>query len=346
MGKASRRQRQKRDSRSRSQDARPSLETPEATMLRAILSRALVPSRRRIEARANAARRFENWRVNPSHSQPESSIAKDDTGFPELITENVTYRPVLDHALFPAMSAAENLTTVVNLVDQWDTTGKLRTVSIVTLCRSALESASRTVWILSDNNRDERRARALRVTKDEVLAQKKYFVKQIERIDNDVTSATADEKNELTQALDVAKRVLDSLEGVKGAPNFEQTIELAAQWIDKNMSNTSNRPMADLSKSMYSIASGIAHGYTWTTNHLHGTTDLSNIVADFLYAATTTTEAAVALYEAQAATAGEIGESCPTHLRDATERLHRTYAARSVDLVTRTETEATAGVTV
>lgn len=334
MGKKSRRQRQKRDNRARSQYVRRSLETPEATILRTILTRALVPSRRRIEARANAARRFEGWRVNPSQPHPESLIALDDAEFPEIVTENVTAQPVLHHALFPAMSAAENLTTVVNLIDQWDTTGKLRTVSIITLCRSALESASRAVWILSEDTRDERRTRALRVTKDEVLAQKKYFVKQIERIDNDVASASTDERDELTQGLSVAEEVLDTLDDVKHALKFDQTIEQAAQWIDKNMSSTSSRPMADLSKSMYAIASGIAHGYTWTTNYLQEPTDLSNIVADFLYAATTTTEAAVALYEAHASADGNIGESCPPHLRDASERLYRTYAARSDDLVT------------
>lgn len=180
--------------------------------------------------------------------------------------------------------------------------------------------------------------------KDEVLAQKKYLVKQIERIDNDLASASTSERDELAQALAVAEEVLDTLVDVKHALKFDQTIEQAAQWIDRNMSNTSNKPMADLSKSMYAIASGIAHGYTWTTNYLQDTTDLSNIVADFLYAATTTTEAAVALYEAQASADGEIGESCPSHLRDTAERLYRTYAAGSPDLAAQAETGSTSAV--
>lgn len=112
---------------------------------------------------------------------------------------------------------------------------------------------------------------------------------------------------------------------MKGALKFDQTIEKAAEWIDKNVPNGSIKPMADLSKSMYAIASGIAHGYTWTTSYLHGATDLSNIVADFLYAATTTTEAAVALYEAQASATGTIADNCPPHLRDVAERFHSRY---------------------
>lgn len=294
--------------------------------MRSILSRALIPSRRRVESRANVARRFEDWRVSPSHPEPASPIDLDDTGFSSTITKHVTEQPVLHHALFPAMSAAENLTTVVNLVDQWDATGKLRTVSIVALCRSALESASRTVWILSDPSREERRTRALRVTKDEVLAQKKYLEEQIKRIDAGSISAPDDKYAELKENLQAAKDVLDELSSVKGALKFDQTIEKAAQWIDENFSRGSVKPMADISKSMYAIASGITHGYTWSTNHLHGTTDLSNIVADFLYAATTTTEAAVALYEAQASATGTITNNCPPHLRDVAERLQPRYA--------------------
>ncbi|WP_147286836.1 hypothetical protein [Rhodococcus erythropolis] len=326
MGKTNRRQKQKRDSQSRPQDASHNLETPEAVMMRSILSRTLIPSRNRVESRANVARRFEGWRVNPSHPEPGSPIDLDDAGFSATITKHVTDHPVLHHALFPAMSAAENLTTVVNLVDQWDSTGKLRTVSIVTLCRSALESASRAVWILSDPSRDERRSRALRVTKDEVLAQKKYLDEQIKRIDEGSISATDSKRAELAESLQVAKDVLDELSSVKGALKFDQTIEKAAEWIDENIPNGSVKPMADLSKSMYAIASGIAHGYTWTTSYLHGATDVSNIVADFLYAATTTTEAAVALYEAQASATGTIADNCPPHLRDVAERFHPCYA--------------------
>ncbi|WP_137725905.1 hypothetical protein [Prescottella subtropica] len=240
-----------------------------------------------------------------------------------------TDQPVLNHALFPAMSAAENLTTVVNLVDQWDESGKLRTVSLITLCRSALESASRTVWILSDESRDERRIRALRVTKDEVLAQKKYIEEQITRIDSGAVSATPEARSELEDTRTAAAAVLDELTDIKHALKFDQTIERAALWIDDNLTSQTVQPMAEVSKSMYAIASGIAHGYTWTTNYLHDVTDLSNIVADFLYAAATTTEAAVALYEAQASVSDDIVGNCPPHIRDVARRLYPRYAART-----------------
>ncbi len=294
-------------------------------MLRAQLSR-LIPSRRRIDDRAREARRFNDWRVRPSPPESGSSIVLDDTEFfSEKIVTHVSERPVLHHALFPAMSAAENLTTVVRLIDQWDSTGQLRTASIITLCRSALESASRTVWILSDTDRDERRNRALRVTKDEVLAQKKYLDEQIKRVDGG--AIPEDRLAQLKQSQEAASEVLDELDGVKHALKFDQTIEKAAQWIDQGTLNSSAKPMADLSKSMYSIASGIAHGYTWTTNYLHSPTDLSNIVADFLYAANTTTAAAVALFEAQASATGTVGDNCPPHLRDLAERLGPHYSA-------------------
>ncbi|MDH6291831.1 hypothetical protein [Rhodococcus opacus] len=296
------------------------LETPDAAVLRAQLTRALIPSRGRIDTRADEARRFERWRLEPSQPDITSSIVADDRdGFSETITEKVTETPVFDHALFPAMSAAENLTTVVNMIDNWDENGQIRTVSLITLCRSALESSARTVWILAPEGRTQRRERALRVTKTEVLGQKKYLTAELERTDPSI------DRNRLIADLDAAKAVLNELDDVKPAILHEQAIDYAAKWIDDNSPNTANTPMAPVSRSMYSIASGIAHGYQWATTRLRTPTDLMNLVADFLYAANTMTGAAVLLYEAQAAASEDIGDNCPPHLRAVAGLFHKRY---------------------
>lgn len=248
----------------------------------------------------------------------------DSEGFPASVIEFVTNTPVLDHAMFPAMNAAEGLTTVTNLIAQWDANGQLRTTSIIALSRSALESAARTIWILSPTDRDDRRDRALRITKYEVDERRKYLMHQIEAI----TKSGQDPNNELDSlrtAHDRCKSIVKELDTVAAAPGHVDVIVHAAKWLDNTLA-PHEKSMADASRSMYSIASGIAHGFTWTTNHVQKVTDLTNIVADFLYVANTATGGAVALCEALSAVDGQISDTCPPHLKHIVEKLHIEYS--------------------
>lgn len=302
------------------------LEPPEAAIARAFLSRALIPSRARIDSRTEEARLFAKWRVNPSQPRPGSPLDLDDSGyFSAVVTENVSSSPIRDHALFPTMAAAENLTTVVRLIDDWDRNGQMRSMSVVTLCRSALESSARAVWLLSPPERSERRSRALRMVKAEILGQKKFLTKQVAGYESQGTRYES-ELAALRSDLDKAIDVLSDLDAVAGAPTIEQQIELASAWVDETAVNPQHTPMASMAKSMYSIASGFAHGYAWTTKHMQETTDLFNITADFLYVATTMLSAAVILHETQsAASSSDISELCPGHLRDVARIFHQRY---------------------
>ncbi|MCK0440262.1 hypothetical protein MUG78_12580 [Gordonia alkaliphila] len=286
---------------------------------RAVLTRALVPSRERIDVRIEEARAFERWRVDPSPPEDGSSIALDDSGewqgeLRELVSDSL----VFDHALFPAMAAADNLTTVVAAVDEWDGTGVTRSISVIALCRAVMEAASRTIWVLSSEDRDERRDRALRITKDEVLRQKKF--------------AEALSVGEGTEGCDDGlarcKKVLDELDNasVRGAQTMEQMIVLAAGWVDENAPNRDNRPMGEHVLAMYSITSGVAHGHTWPTRYLTDPNSLFSVIADSLYVAVTLLGAAVVLYEAQATATGNIGSKCPATLRDAARLMYPRYA--------------------
>ncbi|MCZ4550244.1 hypothetical protein [Gordonia rubripertincta] len=299
------------------------LEAPEAVAARAILSR-MYPARRRIESRANEARKFEQWRVNPSHPEPGSPLTRDDTDFfSEAITTYVTKGPVVSHALFPAMSAAENLTTAVRLIDDWDVNGKMRIMSVIAMCRSALESSSRTVWILSPTSSDERRDRALRMTKAEVLEQKKYLAKQVAAYED---SENTEHLATLSADLDSAKKILDELKSVAGVPNNETFIEQASEWVDQTAINPQHTPMKGMAKPLYSIASGITHGYSWTTRHLEDVSDMFAITSDFLYASTSMLSAGVILFETQASASDSISNRCPPHLRPIASSFHNRYA--------------------
>ena len=286
----------------------------------------LIPSRNRIEQRANEARKLEEWRTTPSPAHDESSIVIDDRdGMPETVREYLSSdAPILSHTLFPAMAAAENLTTVVNIVDNWDGTGQLRTLSVVSLLRGAFESSARTVWVLSPESREERRNRAQRIIKTEAKAQRKYANERM-NLSSDPPAA----RTRIEKARDTADSLVKALEalGVQDAKNHEQIIDDAAKWIDENSPNKSNAPMAEYSRTLYSIASGLTHGYQWSTYSLRTATDLMNLIADALYGALTMTEAAICLYEAQVASPDDLGDGCPPHLRAHADSLRARYPA-------------------
>jgi hypothetical protein len=63
----------------------------------------------------------------------------------------------------------ENLAAAAHLVLA-GLTQKLRASSILTLCRSALESSARTVWLLSDPDRSVRRGRFLNLEAENLAA--------------------------------------------------------------------------------------------------------------------------------------------------------------------------------
>jgi len=316
---------------------RRSLADSEAVAIRTLLS-PLIPARVRAGERASRATLLIPWQSTPSAVQPTSSLHLDDSDFPVEVSDFIgTSTLVRYHTLFPAMSAAENLTTVAHLIGRWDATGKLRTASIITLCRSALESASRAVWVLSDSDRDERRNRALRITRDEIQRHKKYVTEQVTRLSESEVPAgagplpfeTTEHLNQLKEQKTGAESVMEVLVGadVKGVPTMEQIIDASAEWIDANKLVKSGRPMANLTRQQYSIASGIAHGSTWPTRYLLGATDLHSVVADLLYVSLTTTEAAIILWETQTSVHPRVARNCPQHLRHAARQLHPRYSA-------------------
>jgi hypothetical protein len=51
-------------------------------------------------------------------------------------------------ALFPIMNATDNLAAVADLIESRPKTRNSHTASLLTLCRAAVESAAKTIWLL------------------------------------------------------------------------------------------------------------------------------------------------------------------------------------------------------
>lgn len=272
----------------------------------------------RILDRAEQGEWFRDWRLSPTVPQPGSTLDADDaSGFPDVVHELVSGAPVCNHAVYPAMSAAENLLTVSSLVGKWTSSGQTRMASVISLCRSAFESSSRTVWILSPVDADERRRRTINVIRRE----SRYRCGYLEELLPNVPEGADKERREKFRA-----DLQGMLDGGLENPGFtkrgtESDVRDAAGWCDENPLVTTNSPLTPLIGYLYSIESCLSHGYQWAMQELQGLSSLS-LTADTLYASATITQTAVALYEASAAGPDGIADSCPIQVRQAAEQYH------------------------
>jgi hypothetical protein len=129
---------------------------------------------------------------DPRRFMPDqgSSLGFDDLGFMPDIGSHV----VSSTARYPVMNAAENLVGAAQVHSAHFQEGRLATASVATLCRSAIESSAKTIWLLSDLGREVRRARCLGFIEHERSPQQK-FINLEERAfairENDPTRASA-----------------------------------------------------------------------------------------------------------------------------------------------------------
>ena len=125
---------------------------------------AVVAVLERIRIRASRGRELKKWGLNPQQVDPDSSLAADDAGFLTAIGGDY----VRTTALYPIMSATDCLAAIAELVDGWDASNNSHMVSLLTLCRSAVETAAKTVWLLSETDRAGRQARCVGFTYSEM----------------------------------------------------------------------------------------------------------------------------------------------------------------------------------
>jgi hypothetical protein len=260
-----------------------------------------------------------------------SSLALDDEGF----VPDFGNRVVSSTARFPVMSAAENLVGAGQAHAAAFQENRLSTTSVGALCRCAMESSAKTIWLLSDTSRDVRRARCLGFNERERSYQQPYI---------DIEAEVLAQRTDPQQPADLRKfqqhvadydrrvSVITSLpEGAREKPprKFEKVVERAAEWVE---ANPPPHAVDELSggiilgaKHFYAYGSSFVHGFKWMNDYVGSEGDVLKLVADGFTAAVIITECAVALFEAQSATA----ETAATRRRNYPEWLIPTVDAWS-----------------
>jgi hypothetical protein len=252
--------------------------------------------------RAKRGRALKEWGLHPQSYDPGSSLALDDDEFMVDLggLVNIT-------ALFPLMNATDNLAAVADLIEFRHTSRNAHITSLSTLCRTALESAAKTIWLLAPVDRADRQARCIGFTYSELDAQRGFHAAERKRFhaqpgyEQDPTYA------KFTEHVRLFDERIGMMAGQRRekAPNSSGFATKAGQWIDVHPpAHDQGGLFADDFGSavdrFYTLGSGFVHGYKWAMDYVKGELNTFAMVADGLAAAVGMTECAVALYEAQA----------------------------------------------
>jgi hypothetical protein len=247
---------------------------------------------------------------NPARFVPDrgSSLDLDDSHFvPELGGNFVS-----STARFPVMNAAECLVGASQAFGASLEQRRTSTLSTGILCRSAIENAAKTIWLIADSSRAVRRARSLGYTEREIGYQKGYIAAETRFLDAR-TDAGRDADRRIFE--ETERRYRQRLNFLTALPksarqrpssDYEFFVRWAGDWIDKNPpphitdADGLQYGMSIGAERFYTVGSSFVHGYKWMTDYIGTEEDVLAQLADSLAAAVIMTECAVALYEAQA----------------------------------------------
>jgi len=246
------------------------------------------------------------WGVGSHPVDDGSSLALDDQDFMLDLGSCL----VSSTARFPAMNATENIVAAGQVFSHALTQErKLRTASVATLCRSAVEGSAKTIWLLSDTSREVRRARCLGSIEGEL---------EYQTNDMDVEEATFAIRNDGARDAEYQRfqqrrqKFNERLDAITSLPKSAREtppgctgyVHQAAEWIDANppadpFGELSSLGMTLLTKSFYSVGSSFVHGLRWVREYMQRETDLLRLTVTGFATAVIMTECAVALFEAQ-----------------------------------------------
>jgi hypothetical protein len=186
------------------------------------------------------------------------------------------------------------------------------TLSTGILCRSAIENAAKTIWLLADSRPAVRRARALGYTYREMGDQQSYLAAE-KRLLDARTDPTRDADRRRLEETELQYRerlnfstALPKSSRVAPPRDYGFFVCWAGDWIDKHPpphvtdGDGLQYAMAIGAERFYAVGSGFVHGYKWMRDYIGTAEDVLAQLADSLAAALIMTECAVALYEAQA----------------------------------------------
>jgi hypothetical protein len=253
--------------------------------------------------RARRGFALKDWGLRPQPYDPESSLALDDDGFMVELggLVNVT-------ALFPIMSATDNLAAAADLIASRPQTKNAHITSLCALCRSAVESAAKTIWLLSPEDRADRQARCMGFTYSELDAQRGFHSIERRRLEaqpNYESNPIYVQFVEHVRLFDERVTMMNGLRREK-TPNSSGFVTKAGKWIDAHL--PAHDPGGLFANGFetgverfYTLGSGFVHGLKWAMDYLQkGELESFRMAADGFAAAVGMAECAVALYEAQA----------------------------------------------
>ncbi len=273
--------------------------------------------------RAARARQMEEWallhrvRADGSNGLPEPVRFAPDRGS-SLDLDNAYTAPergdilVSSTARFPVMNAAECLVGAAQVYGAAFQQKRTSTLSTGILCRSAIENAAKTIWLLADPRRTVRRARCLGFVEREIGYQKGYIAVETRFLASRNDERLPTDRERFDRAERQYRERLNYLTALpksarqRPSTSYEFFVNWAGDWIDKNPpphvteADGLVRGMATSAERFYAVGSGFVHGYKWMSAYLGTEEDVLAQVADSLSAALIMTECAVALYEAQA----------------------------------------------
>jgi hypothetical protein len=212
---------------------------------------------------------------------------------------------VTEHALFPAMGAAESLHTAGILVARRRSHRQPHIAEVLQLCRVAMECAALTIWLLGDLDRGVRRDRCMSEEMEQLEQRRRYLV--IEEQDETARPAryprqmlveNAEHRRKYNEMLDDAKEAYT----FDKTPSFTKMIRESAQWVDTHVpahdtGEIANNGLESSARSFYSYGSSFIHGYKWMTDYARGGT-VFTLIADALAVTLNMAECAVCLFEA------------------------------------------------
>lgn len=259
----------------------------------------------RIDRRGKRARELYQWGLHPHHAEPGSPLAADNAAFADAYPLALAGdAAVTQESLFPMMNASENLNAAGLLIEERAINGSVHSSSIMQLW-SAMETSARTIWLLSDPDREVRRDRCMSVVMEQLEQQSRFLkIDEENEIDGPFprpAKIIAMNRAHREKHADLMRRLRHSYTVAK-PPSFTKTIAHAAAWVDSHppahdTGELANNGLLGGARSFYSYGSSFVHGYYWMTDY-GGGMKLFGMIADGLAAAINMTECAIALYEA------------------------------------------------
>ena len=216
--------------------------------------------------RKKRALEFMPWGLRPNPVHPESRLARDDAA----VTLEDEPNLVSSTALYPTMNASENLVAAAQVISMAVMKGYLRTSAATALCRIAMESSAKTIWLIRATDTEERLRRCYGFVKGEYGRQDEFERFSIEALDaRSDERATADRaafERRKARAAKRRARINDLPKSLLQVPPGPLVlIGESAAWMDENVPRTPDLEVDRVihprdPKSFYSLSSGFVHG--------------------------------------------------------------------------------------